>query len=53
MFNYIISDNSVTYKTQILCTHCLSGRVGQELIFGSGSLPTDQTQRDPCFMNES
>ena len=53
MFNYIISDNSVTYKTEILCTHCLSGRVGRELKFGSGSWPTDRAQRGPCLMNES
>ena len=53
MLNYIISDNSVTYKTQILCTYCLSSRVGWETIFGSGSWPTDRAQRGPCFMNES
>ena len=53
MLNYIISDNSVTYKTEILRAHSLSGRVGREPIFGSGSWPTDRAQRGPCFMNES
>ena len=30
MFNYIMSDKSVTYKTEILCTCSLSGRAGRK-----------------------
>ena len=26
MFNYIMTDKSVTYETEILCTYWLSGR---------------------------
>ena len=32
MFNYIMSDKSVTYKTEILCSYWLSGRTGRKII---------------------
>ena len=44
MFNYIISDNSVTYKTQILCTHWLSGRV---LTYGPSAARSLLHEREP------
>ena len=33
MFNYIISDKSVTYKTEILSNYLLSGRAGRKNIW--------------------
>ena len=30
MFNYIMSDKSVTYKTEILCTCSLNSRAGRK-----------------------
>ena len=33
MFNYIMSDKSVTYKTEILCSYWLSGRTGRKIIW--------------------
>ena len=30
MFNYIMSDKNVTYKTEMLCTCSLSGRAGRK-----------------------
>ena len=32
MFNYMMSDKSVTYKTEILCSYRLSGRTGRKII---------------------
>ena len=48
MFNCIMSDKSVTYKTEILCTCWSSGRAGRKKIFGLGSCRL-RTERSEVF----